>query len=154
VTYTVIAQIAPNVNGTLTNTANVAVAAANATDPALANNSATDVDTILLQTFTGLSATGTGVIVAIVTGGGGTCSFLNPQFIGPPPGAAPIPPSTPPIDDTDRAPRPHWVFPEGLFDFTLQGCAVGSTATITITYPDNIVGASSYWKYGPTAGGT
>jgi hypothetical protein len=40
-------------------------------------------------------------------------------------------------------------FPHGLFDFTLGGCAPGSTITMTITYPSRCR-APLYWKYGPT----
>ncbi|HEX4332548.1 MAG TPA: IPTL-CTERM sorting domain-containing protein [Usitatibacter sp.] len=140
VTYTVIATLAPNSAGTLTNTATVGSAATD-TDPNLANNSATDTDAILLQTFAGPSASHNGTIIANVTGGGGTCTFDNPQFLGPPPGAPPLPPTFPEAGIT---------FPYGLFDFTLTGCAIGSTVTIKLTYPTNVAGMH-YWKYGPTA---
>jgi hypothetical protein len=50
----------------------------------------------VVTTFTGQSATGTGSITASFTGGGATCSLSGPQFIGSPPGAAPIPPTAPP----------------------------------------------------------
>lgn len=93
------------------------------------------------NTFTGPSATGTGSITASFVGGGAGCSFATPQFIGAPPGAAPIPPTTP---------GPAITFPQGLFDFRAIGCTPGSTITLTITYPNSIDGAT-YWKYGPTA---
>lgn len=143
VTYTAVATLAPNSTGTLTNTVTVGAAAGDS-DPNLANNSATDTDAILLQTYSAQSALHNGVISATVTGGGGTCTFVNPQFIGPPPGSPPVPPTFPEAGLT---------FPYGLFDFTLTGCSVGSTVDITITYPTNIAGAH-YWKYGPTAANT
>jgi hypothetical protein len=96
---------------------------------------------ITYTSFTGLSATGTGTITASFTGGGAGCTFVAPQFIGAPPGAAPIPPASPSGGVT---------FPQGLFDFRNTGCTPGSTITLTITYPQSIAGAT-YWKYGPTA---
>ena len=139
VTYTAIAQVSVAATGTLTNTA-VVGAPAGVTDTNLANNTATDTDALALY-FSGPSATGTGTITVIVTGGGGTCSWVSPQFIGPPPGSPPIPPTAPSLGAK---------FPQGLFDFGLTGCAVGSTVTITITYPQSIAG-TRYWKYGPTS---
>jgi uncharacterized repeat protein (TIGR01451 family) len=139
VTYTALAQISAAATGTMTNTATVA-APAGVTDTNPANNSASDTDAFALY-FSGPSATGTGTITVVVTGGGGTCSWVGPQLIGAPPGAAPVPPTTP---------FQGISFPEGLFDFGLTGCAVGSTVTVTITYPQPINGMS-YWKYGPTA---
>jgi hypothetical protein len=40
-----------------------------------------------------------------------------------------------------------------LFDFTLDGCAPGETATLRITYPHLPAGAQ-YWKHGPTQANT
>ena len=95
-----------------------------------------------VTTFSGASATGTGTITASLAGGGAGCSFSAPQFIGAPPGTAPIPATTP---------GPRIVFAHGLFDFSATGCTVGSTVTFTVTYPTSIAGAT-FWKYGPTVG--
>jgi IPTL-CTERM motif/Fibronectin type III domain len=123
-------------NGT-TYTCSVTATSAVGTGPASATTSVTP----SFNTFTTPSATGTGNITASIVGGGAACSFVTPQFIGPPPGAAPIPPTTP---------GSGIVFPQGLFDFRANGCTPGSTITLTITYPNSIAGAT-YWKYGPTA---
>jgi len=95
----------------------------------------------LVTTFSGPSATGTGIITASLSGGGPGCGFTSARFIpvagdpdSPPPGSAPI----------------GVVFPHGLFDFVLGGCAPGSTITMTITYPSALPRGTVYWKYGPT----
>jgi hypothetical protein len=48
------------------------------------------------------------------------------------------------------------VFPYGLFDFRLEGCAssAGSplTANFTVTYPAVLPAGTQYYKYGPTPG--
>lgn len=92
--------------------------------------------------FSGPSATGTGTITASFTGGGATCALAAPQFIGPPPGAAPIPPV---------APEGKVTFPHGLFDFSATGCTAGSALAFTITYPQPLPPGTLYLKYGPTA---
>jgi hypothetical protein len=84
------------------------------------------------------------MITASFTGGGPTCSFATSQFIGPPPGAAPVPPT---------APAGGTYFPYGMFDFRTTGCAAGSTLTFTVVYPGSAAGAV-YWKYGPEASNT
>ena len=89
--------------------------------------------------FSGPSATGSGIITASFTGGGAACAFVSPQFIGAPPGAAPVPPLLPGV-----------AFPHGLFLFSTTGCTPGSTLTFTIVYPSSISN-SQYLKYGPTA---
>jgi hypothetical protein len=94
---------------------------------------------VSMNTYSAPSATGTGTITASFTGGGVGCSFASPQFIAAPPGSSPVPPTLP---------APSTLFPQGMFDFSLMGCDVGSTVTFTITYPSSIDGAR-YWKYGP-----
>jgi hypothetical protein len=42
------------------------------------------------------------------------------------------------------------MFPHGLFDFTLSGCAPGATIAMTIVYPAALPPGTAYWKYGPT----
>ena len=108
--------------------------------PSAASNSVTP-SAPPVRTFSAASATGSGTITASFTGGGAACTFVAPRFIGPPPGASPIPPTPPGLGI---------VFPQGLFDFTASGCTVGGTLTFTIVYPQSIAGAT-YWKYGPTA---
>jgi YVTN family beta-propeller protein len=97
----------------------------------------------VLTTYTGPSGTGSGNITASFTGGGPACSFSGPQFIGSPPGAAPIPPSVPPGSIG---------FPHGLFAFTTVNCTPGSTLAFTITYPSALPSGAQYWKYGPEPG--
>ena len=46
---------------------------------------------------------------------------------------------------------PGFSFPNGLFDFTLDAGAPGSTAIVTITYPSALPAGTVYWKYGRTA---
>jgi len=97
----------------------------------------------LVTSYTAQSATGSGLITVQLSGGGPTCSLLEPRFIPPPPGSPPVPPT-----------RPGNInFPHGLFDFRTQGCAARSTITLSITYPAPIGGAE-YWKYGPTPDNT
>src|SRR5262249_18027001 len=77
-----------------------------ATDTATASITGTSGSIIVLQTvYSGPSATGTGTITASVTGGGGTCTFTTAQLIGAPPGAAPVPSTTPGFNIT---------FPQGM----------------------------------------
>jgi hypothetical protein len=97
---------------------------------------------VLVTSFSGPSATGTGTITAVLSGGGPGCGFTSARFIpvtgdpdSPPSGSAP----------------PSVSFPHGLFDFVLGGCAPGSTIRMTITYPSPLPPLTSYWKYGPTA---
>jgi hypothetical protein len=143
VAYTVSALINAAATGTMSNTATVA-APGGVTDPAPGNNAATDTDSLTLVSFSGPSATGTGTITATLSGTG-ACTFTAPQFIGPPPGAPPIPPVAPPGTI---------LFPQGLFDFSVTGCTVGTAVTITITYPQALQAGTQYWKYGPTAANT
>jgi hypothetical protein len=96
---------------------------------------------VVVNSYSAPSATGTGMITASFTGGGATCSFSAPQFIGAPPGSPPVPPTLPQANTS---------FPQGMFDFSLVGCTAGSTITMTITYPGVVTGMQ-YWKYGPEA---
>jgi hypothetical protein len=91
--------------------------------------------------FSAPSATGTGTITVLLSGGGAGCGFTYARFIpvtgdpASPPGGAP----------------PGVSFPQGLFDFALGGCTPASTVTLTISYPTALPRGSVYWKYGPTA---
>jgi uncharacterized repeat protein (TIGR01451 family) len=138
-TFNVVFAVSTSAAGTtITNTASVS---ASTGDPTPANNAASATTAVsAVTTFSGPSATGSGTITASFVGGGPGCTFSSPQFIGAPPGAPPIPPTTP---------GPGIVFAHGLFTFSTTGCISGSTLTFTITYPGSIVGAT-YWKYGPT----
>jgi uncharacterized repeat protein (TIGR01451 family) len=122
--------------GAVTNTATVAAAQA---DPNPSDNSATTTVSLVSNTFTGPTATGSGTATASFTGGGATCTFTRAAFI-PVTGGAGSPPAPPPGE---------WAFPHGLFDFALGNCTPGLTTTFTIVYPQPVVGAV-YWKYGPT----
>jgi hypothetical protein len=97
----------------------------------------------IVTSFAAPSATGTGTITASFTGGGATCSFSGPQFIGAPPGAAPIPPIAAPGSIA---------FLHGLFAFTTVNCTPGSTLAFTVTYPQALPAGTQYWKYGPEPG--
>jgi uncharacterized repeat protein (TIGR01451 family) len=140
VTYTVNATLSSSATGTISNTATIA-APAGVTDPNPGNNAATDTDAITVISFSAPSATGTGTITASFTPAGG-CTFTAPQFIGPPPGAPPIPPVAP-VD------KPS--FPHGLFDFSVTGCSNAQALVFTITYPQALTPGTRYYKYGPTS---
>ncbi|QJR15134.1 IPTL-CTERM sorting domain-containing protein [Usitatibacter palustris] len=129
-------------NGTLYN-CSVTATNSQGTGPASATASVTPFAPGM-TTYSGPSATGTGTITASFTGGGATCGYATPQFIGAPPGAAPIPPTAP----------GSTTFPHGLFDFRTTACTPGATLIFTITYPAALPAGTSYWKYGPTASNT
>ena len=61
---------------------------------------------------------------------GGT-NLVNVQAVG-----NPSPGDAPPLD-----------FPHGFFSFTIEGLALGGTAVVTITLPDNVPIDTQYWKY-------
>jgi len=95
-----------------------------------------------LRTFTGPSATGTGMITASFTGGGAGCTFApTPAFID-----VEGDPGSPP---TGSAPA-GVTFPHGLFDFRLTGCDA-TPVTMTITYPA-VLGLGRIYKWGPLKG--
>lgn len=84
-------------------------------------------------TFSGLTATGTGIATAQVSGGGPTCGFATAAFVG-----APV------------APPAGVSFPDGLFDFTTSNCT--GPIVVTVTFPTAFTSAYQYWKYGATPG--
>jgi autotransporter-associated beta strand protein len=100
-------------------------------------------DSLAVTTFSAPSATGSGKITASFTGGGPLCSFATSELI-PVSGHARSPPA-------GSAPS-NVAFPHGLFDFTLSGCAPGSTIAMTVTYPSPLPAGTLYWKYGPEPG--
>jgi len=81
----------------------------------------------------GMSFTGTGTIVATISGGGAGCGFGSYAFVGPP-----------------AAPPAGANFPDGLFQFTATGCT--GTVTVTATFPTPFGAGEQYWKYGQTPG--
>ncbi|GAD20542.1 choice-of-anchor J domain-containing protein [Acidovorax sp. MR-S7] len=85
----------------------------------------------------GLPLTGGGTAqVAVSDDGGNTCYFSTAQFTA----------------NGIADPLPTGVALAGdLFDFVLDGCAAGATATISITYPSLPAGAQ-YYKHGPRSG--
>ncbi|HLX24295.1 MAG TPA: DUF11 domain-containing protein [Usitatibacter sp.] len=122
---------------------NTASASTSTPESSTTNNSSTATTSVVpVTTFSGPSSTGTGTISASLSGGGSACALGTPQLLGAPPGANPIP---------STAPAPGITFPQGLFALSATGCTVGSTVTVTLTYPQSIAGAT-YWKYGPTSG--
>ena len=91
-------------------------------------------------TYTSSSPAPTGGNIAVTwLGGGPACSLNSFQFIRLT-GNVASPPNTP-----VGVPFPH-----GLFIYTLNGCAPGSTVTFNVTYPTAFPVGSQYYKYGPT----
>jgi hypothetical protein len=88
------------------------------------------------QTFSGVTATGTGTMTARMSGGGPNCAFdLTATH----------------LTTVDGLPRPlgRILFPNGVFTYVLTGCVPGSTITVVTTWP-NLKGLTGYLKYGPT----
>jgi Beta-propeller repeat len=84
--------------------------------------------------YSGITATGTGIATATLSGGGPTCTFATAAFVGLP-----------------SAALPGILFPDGLFDFTATGC-VGAI-TMSIVFPTASGAQTHYWKYGPVPPG-
>jgi trimeric autotransporter adhesin len=82
-------------------------------------------------TFSGPTATGTGIATAQLSGGGPSCGFASAAFVGAP-----------------AAPPPGVSFPDGLFDFTASGCS--GPISVMIAFPTTFANANQYWKYGAT----
>lgn len=110
---------------------------AGVTERAFFNLSNTATSSHTAPTFNGTTATGSGTISASITGGGSNCAF-----------------------DLDRTRTSipsglmmnllgKYLMPHGAFEFVLVDCDVGSTVTITTTWP-NLKGVTGYMKYGPT----
>jgi YVTN family beta-propeller protein len=109
--------------------------------PSTPSNPVTPAGPATVTTFSGPSATGTGTITASFTGSAG-CTFVpTPRFI-------PVTgdPASPPV-----APPSGVVFPQGLFDFQVNGCVAGSSITMTMIYPTALPAGTRYWKFGPTS---
>jgi CSLREA domain-containing protein len=119
---------------------NQSLTATDSLDPAITGTSGL-VAVSPVTSISGPSPTGTGQITATIAGGGPGCSISDSQFLPPPPGVPPVPPTTP---------DPKITFPHGLFAFTAVGCTPGAALTVTLTYPEPLIGLV-YWKFGPTA---
>ena len=87
--------------------------------------------------YTGSTSTGTGAATASFTGGGLGCTFTRRRFIG--------------VNEAGTPPPSGYTFPQGMFDFTAQGCDVDSTLTVTLAYPSAIPPNAVLMKYSPTA---
>ncbi len=88
-------------------------------------------------------STGGGSGRAVISGGTWVVDTAQSAGFIPTTGHAKSPPSLP----------PGVTFPYGLLDFTLNAGAVGSAATIVITYPAALPAGAVYWKYGPSPAG-
>jgi uncharacterized repeat protein (TIGR01451 family) len=88
--------------------------------------------------FEGVPVTGGGVMSATISGGGDTCVF-NPSATRMIAATGELSPNQKPFK-----------LPFGLFEFELVGCDVGSTVTVSTTWPD-LKGVSGYVKHGQTA---
>jgi hypothetical protein len=131
------------VNGLVNGTAyGCTVTATNALGTGPASAAASVTPGAVARSYSAPSATGSGTITAIFTGGGPTCSFTTSNYI---PLAGD--PASPPAGSITAV-----AFPHGLFDFRLGGCTPGSTISMTIAYPAELPVGTQYWKYGPEPG--
>jgi hypothetical protein len=121
------------------------VSATNAAGTGLASATVTVTPIAVNTSYTGPSPTGPGTITASFSGGGATCTYTVSRFIPLVGDAASPPAGSAPADV---------IFPQGLFDFTVNGCTPGGSITMTITYPNALPAGTQYWKYGPTASNT
>lgn len=125
---------------TLTGTS-VGTCTVTATKAADANyNAASAITQIIVAntSYTGTTTTSTGIATASFISSSG-CSFTTSQFIGT--GAVTTLPS-------------GYSFPQGLFDFTAQNCAIGSDLTMKLVYPQTLPPSAVLLKYGPTSTNT
>jgi hypothetical protein len=89
------------------------------------------------------TATGSGAGRVVITGGTWVVDTANSAGFIPTTGHPKSPPSLP----------PSTAFPHGLLDFRLIGGALGTAATVTVTYPTALPSGTVYWKYGPSPAG-
>lgn len=113
------------------------VTATNSAGTGVPSASSNSVTPAASKTYTALSATGTGNITASFTGGGANCGYTVRDFV--------------PVSGIASAPPAGLSFPQGLFNFAVGGCTPTSTLNFTITYPQALPTATSYWKFGRTA---
>jgi len=86
-----------------------------------------------ITSYTGPSPTGNGLVTVDIAGGGPLCGFTSVQF----------------IDETSlpsQAPG-NFSFPYGLVDFVASQCAVGSSLTVSITYPAEVPPSRAFFKF-------
>ncbi|HSW82225.1 MAG TPA: IPTL-CTERM sorting domain-containing protein [Usitatibacter sp.] len=116
------------------------VTATNAVGTGPPSAAASVTPTAVARSYIAPSATGSGTIIAVFTGGGAACTFTSSRFI--------------PVTGDPASPPPiaAIAFPHGLFDFTLGSCTPGSTVTFSILYPAALAPGTQYWKYGPEPG--
>lgn len=91
--------------------------------------------------FSAPTGAGSGVAAIAVAGDTAACDFSYAAFVATAGGVG-SPPQPPPVKEK---------FPHGLVDFRTRNCAVGSTITVTVTYPQALPYGTRYWKFGPTA---
>ena len=93
---------------------------------------------VTIRSFTGTTATGSGVATVLIStvDGGANCGLLSGAWV--------------PVSSVPQPPPSGLMFPHGLLDFQVGGCAPGSTITLTISYPQPLPSGTGYWKYGPT----
>jgi hypothetical protein len=87
----------------------------------------------VVTTFSGTTATNSGIATATLSGGGPSCGFSSAAFVGAP-----------------AAPPAGVNFPDGLFQFTATGCT--GTINVQVVFPTAYAASAKYWKYGPTPG--
>ena len=89
--------------------------------------------------------------------GAGTATVATNGWVFAPQGSGPLQTSgfIPTSGDPKSPPNlpQGYSFPQGLFDFVLTTGTPGSSATITITYPNALPPGTVYWKYGPSPDG-
>lgn len=87
--------------------------------------------------FNGSTVTGSGAVVATVSGGGPDCAFnLNATRMTSAQGVGAV--------------LGRFLLPHGMFDFELVSCTPGAEVTISTTWPD-LRGITGYLKYGVTS---
>jgi len=92
--------------------------------------------------FSGPTATGSGMSTVAFSGGGAECTFSKSAYLPAPNNANSTVGAL-----TDPA---QLSFPDGLVDFTASGCVGGSTLNFTLTLPTAAPAGATLYKYGPT----
>jgi uncharacterized repeat protein (TIGR01451 family) len=87
--------------------------------------------------FESTTATGTGLVVATISGGGDNCVF-NPSA------------TRMVLPQGQLQSPPNLQLPHGLFAFELVGCDPGSEVTMTTVWPQTLKGITGFMKHGPT----
>ncbi len=95
-----------------------------------------------VASFSGPTATGSGMSKVELSGGGEECAFSKSAYLPAPNNANSTVGAL-----TDPA---QISFPDGLVDFTVSGCVGGSTLDFTLTLPSAAPVGATLYKYGPT----